>query len=93
MKFEWNAAKAATNIKKHGVSFEEAKSIEFGENKTSLLKWFVAEGVGTKLNIIRHEIITLINSEVGDGSGTNGLKSAIDSNNTYFKSLFSRLLE
>jgi uncharacterized DUF497 family protein len=31
IKFEWNAAKAATNIKKHGVSFEEAKSVFFDE--------------------------------------------------------------
>ncbi|MBU3006092.1 BrnT family toxin [Paraglaciecola arctica] len=31
IKFEWNAAKATTNIKKHGVSFEEAKSIFFDE--------------------------------------------------------------
>ena len=71
----------------------KAKSIEFAEDKTSLLKWFVAEDIGSKLNIIRHEIITLINSEVGDGSGTIGLKSAIDSNNAYFKSLFSGLLK
>lgn len=27
MQFTWNAAKAATNLRKHGVSFEEAKSI------------------------------------------------------------------
>ena len=26
MNFEWNSAKAAANIKKHGVSFEEAVS-------------------------------------------------------------------
>jgi hypothetical protein len=71
----------------------KAKSIEFSEDKTSLLKWFVAEDIGSKLNIMRHEIITLINSEVGDGSGTIRLKSAIDSNNAYFKSLFSRLLK
>ena len=31
IKFEWNASKAATNIKKHGVSFEEAKSVFFDE--------------------------------------------------------------
>jgi hypothetical protein len=31
IEFEWNAAKAATNIKKHGVSFEEAKSVFFDE--------------------------------------------------------------
>ncbi|MEO9944778.1 BrnT family toxin [Paraglaciecola sp.] len=31
VKFEWNTAKAALNIKKHGVSFEEAKSVFFDE--------------------------------------------------------------
>jgi uncharacterized DUF497 family protein len=27
MQFEWNPIKAATNLKKHGVSFEEAKTV------------------------------------------------------------------
>ena len=27
MKFEWDAAKAASNIRKHGVSFDEAGSV------------------------------------------------------------------
>ena len=31
IKFDWNAAKAVTNIKKHGVSFEEAKSVFFDD--------------------------------------------------------------
>ena len=31
IKFEWNPAKAATNIKKHGISFDEAKSVFFDE--------------------------------------------------------------
>lgn len=29
--FEWNEAKNRTNLKKHGVSFEEAKSVFFDE--------------------------------------------------------------
>ena len=29
--FEWDDAKAAANLKKHPVSFEEAKTIFFGE--------------------------------------------------------------
>lgn len=29
--FEWDEVKAKTNIKKHGVSFEEAKSVFFDE--------------------------------------------------------------
>ncbi|MEL6882378.1 MAG: BrnT family toxin [Cyanobacteria bacterium J06607_10] len=27
MKFEWNDSKASTNLSKHGVSFEEAKTV------------------------------------------------------------------
>lgn len=29
--FEWDKRKAATNLKKHGVSFEEARSVFFDE--------------------------------------------------------------
>ena len=29
--FEWDAAKAASNKKKHGISFEEAKSVFYDE--------------------------------------------------------------
>ena len=31
IKFEWSTAKAVTNVKKHGVSFEEAKSVFFDD--------------------------------------------------------------
>lgn len=31
IKFEWNSAKAEANLKKHGVSFAEAKSVFFDE--------------------------------------------------------------
>jgi len=31
IKFEWDSAKAAANIKKHGVSFEEAQSAFYDE--------------------------------------------------------------
>ena len=31
IKFEWDYAKAASNIEKHGVSFEEAKSVFYDE--------------------------------------------------------------
>jgi uncharacterized protein len=31
IKFEWDAAKAAINQKKHGVSFEEAQSVFYDE--------------------------------------------------------------
>ena len=29
MRFEWNARKAAANLRKHGISFEEAASVFF----------------------------------------------------------------
>jgi len=31
IKFEWDSTKAATNFKKHGVSFEEAQSVFYDE--------------------------------------------------------------
>jgi len=31
IQFEWNAAKANRNLKNHGVSFEEAKSVFFDD--------------------------------------------------------------
>ncbi len=31
IKFEWNQIKAASNQKKHGISFEEAKSVFYDE--------------------------------------------------------------
>jgi len=32
IKFEWDAAKASVNQKKHGVSFDEAKTVFYDEN-------------------------------------------------------------
>lgn len=64
IKFEWNEAKAATNLKKHQVSFEEAKSIfydEFGvqffdEDHSSDEERFLMLGLssGAKLLIVCH---------------------------------------
>lgn len=31
IKFDWNAAKSASNLKKHGVSFEEAQTVFYDE--------------------------------------------------------------
>ena len=31
IRFEWDARKASTNLKKHGVTFEEAQSVFFDE--------------------------------------------------------------
>jgi uncharacterized protein len=32
LQFEWDKRKEKTNIKKHGVSFEEAQAVFFDEN-------------------------------------------------------------
>ena len=32
IRFEWEPRKASTNLKKHGVSFEEAKSVFYDES-------------------------------------------------------------
>ena len=32
IRFEWDARKASTNKKKHGISFEEARTVFFDEN-------------------------------------------------------------
>jgi uncharacterized protein len=64
MKFEWDSAKAAANLKKHGVSFDEAQSvfyddfaIEFfdephsdGEDRFVLL----GMSTGTRLLVVCH---------------------------------------
>ena len=31
IKFEWEASKAASNIQKHGITFEEARTVFFDE--------------------------------------------------------------
>ena len=32
LRFEWDARKASANLRKHGVSFEEARTVFFDEN-------------------------------------------------------------
>jgi len=34
IEFEWDASKAKSNLKKHGISFEEAKSVFYDEYAT-----------------------------------------------------------
>lgn len=36
LRFEWDSAKAAANLKKHGVSFDEAKSV-FADERAKLI--------------------------------------------------------
>lgn len=43
IKFEWDAAKAASNLRKHGISFEEARSVFHDE---LALQFFDADSSG-----------------------------------------------
>lgn len=60
VKFEWNPSKAQSNLKKHGVSFEEAKSIfydelaiQFYDNDNSESEdRFIMLGISKELNIL-----------------------------------------
>ncbi|QFU24233.1 hypothetical protein FM038_020130 [Shewanella eurypsychrophilus] len=67
----------------------QKKSQEYPNDKISLIKWFVEADFGSRLNLIRYEIIDLVNSEIGDGSGTKLFKEAIVANNKHFKQLFT----
>jgi hypothetical protein len=69
------------------------KSQEYPNDKASLIKWFVEADFGSRLNLIRYEIIDLVNSEIGDGSGTKLFKEAIEANNKHFKELFTNTLK
>lgn len=65
---------------------------ECGEDKLSILKWFVSEDIGKQMNDIRYEIIRLIDTEIGDKSGTKKLKEAFEKNNSEIKASLSAVL-
>ncbi len=60
IKFEWNPSKAQANLKKHGVSFDEAKSIfydelavQFYDNDNSESEdRFIMLGISKELNVL-----------------------------------------
>lgn len=64
IKFEWDSAKATANIKKHGVSFEEAQSAFydefaiqfFGDDHSSDEERFLLLGMstGSRLLLVAH---------------------------------------
>ena len=56
IKFEWDEPKAIANLKKHQVSFEQAKSIFFDEDHSSDEERFLMLGMssGAKLLIVCH---------------------------------------
>ncbi len=60
IKIEWDPAKAAANIKKHGVSFEEARSVFYDEfavqffdgDHSSVEERFLMLGMGTEARLL-----------------------------------------
>jgi hypothetical protein len=60
LKFSWDSAKAATNLKKHGVSFEEAQSVFyddfavqfFDESHSNAEDRFLLLGMSTGENLL-----------------------------------------
>jgi uncharacterized protein len=50
MNFEWDESKATANLKKHGVSFEEAKTVF--DNELAVILDDEAHSVGEKREII-----------------------------------------
>jgi uncharacterized protein len=60
LRFEWDPAKATANIKKHGIGFDEAKSV-FADERAKLIAdpahsndedRFVLLGLSTKLKLL-----------------------------------------
>ena len=60
IKFEWDARKASANKKKHGVTFEEARTVFFDENaklfddpdRCDDEERFVLLGLSSSLNVV-----------------------------------------
>jgi uncharacterized protein len=60
LRFEWDPAKASANVKKHGIGFDEAKSV-FADDRAKLIAdpahsndedRFVLLGLSTKLKLL-----------------------------------------
>lgn len=70
IKFEWDGLKAAKNLKKHGVSFEEARSVFFDEFAT---QFFDDEHSGSEERFImlglssEARLLTVCHCERGGG--------------------------
>jgi uncharacterized protein len=60
LRFEWDPAKAATNLRKHGVSFDEARAV-FSDERAKLIadpdhsadeERFILLGLGARLRLL-----------------------------------------
>ena len=60
IRFEWDADKAKANLRKHGISFEEARTVFFDENAVQFFDpdhsdeedRFILLGMSSKLRVI-----------------------------------------
>lgn len=60
IEFEWNKSKSAANLKKHGVSFDEARSVFFDEfavqffdaDNSDLEDRFLMLGISNETNLL-----------------------------------------
>ena len=87
LQFEWDKRKEKTNIKKHGVSFEEAQAVFFDENAIQFFDpdhsddedRFILLGISFKLRILvvchcfreSEEIIRIISARKADDDEEN----------------------
>jgi len=87
LQFEWDKRKEKTNIKKHGVSFEEAQAVFFDENAIQFFDpdhsddedRFILLGISFKLRILvvchcfreSEGIIRIISARKADGDEEN----------------------
>ena len=70
IKFEWDSLKSAKNLKKHGISFDEAKSVFFDEFATQFFddehsedeERFIMLGLSSEARIL-----TVCHCERGNG--------------------------
>lgn len=64
IKFEWDEAKAKSNIEKHGVSFDEARSVFYDDSHSSIGNdRFIMLGLSSFLNVL-----TVCHCERNDGN-------------------------
>ena len=72
IEFEWNNAKAASNLKKHGIPFEEAKSVFYDEYAIQFFDEENSENEDRFLMLgLSNESRILIVSHCERGSGNN----------------------
>ena len=87
LRFEWDKRKEKTNIKKHGVSFEEAQAVFFDENAIQFFDpdhsddedRFILLGISFKLRLLvichcfrkSDTVIRIISARRADGDEEN----------------------